>query len=138
MLLPTTLLHHAGSTRGPHHDWLIVDPTTRGRRDAPLWTARVAAPWRDWRALGRFTLTALPPHRRRYLSWQGALTAGRGHVRRVATSHLEPHLWTPRRLVLTLHPPSAPPHRDPDTACPLTLQLDRRDSHWHATVLPDA
>ncbi|MEO1235783.1 MAG: hypothetical protein AAFX76_03225, partial [Planctomycetota bacterium] len=69
MLLPTTLLFHAPGNGSPdlapHHDWLIADPRTLHDPAARLWTARVTPHWRDWSALGRLTLTPLPPHRRR-------------------------------------------------------------------------
>ncbi len=147
MLLPTTLLYHAAPAAvGPHYDWLIVDPATLGQCDGQLWTARVGHPWSDWRTLGRFTLTPLPPHRRRYLSWQGNLSAGRGHVRTAARGHVQPHLWTPHRKILTLHPPPLPPPfpplsppdfppLNPSRTGPLTLELTGRGEHLQATLL---
>lgn len=101
MELPTTLLHHAAPGH-PHHDWLIVDPTTRGGPGARLWTARVGPHWRDWATLGRVELTILPAHRMKYLTWEGPLSDGRGHVRTAGRGHVVAHLWTPRRIELTL------------------------------------
>lgn len=101
MQLSTTLLHHAAPGR-PHYDWLIVDPSTLGQPDARLWTVRVESHWREWAARGRVELTPLPPHRRRYLDWQGTLSGGRGQVRTAGRGVVVPHLWTPHRIELTL------------------------------------
>jgi len=74
---PTVLLRHT-APQGVHHDWLIARPGCDR-----LWTARVQPSSADWARLTSFTLTRLPPHRRLYLTYEGPLTDGRGHVERV-------------------------------------------------------
>ncbi len=102
-LLPTTLLLHEGAGVGPHHDWLVADPARPGDAGALLWAVRVGPHWDDWPAWGLVRMTALAPHRRRYLSWEGGLSGGRGRVRRVGRGTAEVLLWTPRRAELVLH-----------------------------------
>jgi len=103
--LPTVLLHHILPT-GSHYDWLFATP------DDPaglLWAGRVRFPVAHWLRMHRFIITVLPPHRRRYLRYQGRLTPkhgqNRGRVRRVAQGWLIPRLWTPARFVLEIHLP---------------------------------
>ena len=161
MLLPTTLLHHvAPAPRAPHFDWLLVDPAYPLDERAPLCTFRVDRPWEDWLGIGRLTLTPLPPHRRRYLTWQGNLSDHRGHVRQHARALYQPQLWTPHRRLLLLHPPLPPlaPPSPPSFPCPpsrhtstrastdfsstanpprpLQVQLTRHAQHWQATLTP--
>ena len=125
MLVPTTLLRH--ETRGqPHYDWLIVPPTGPFDAAGRLWTARVARHWDDWERLGVFTLTPLPPHRRRYLQWEGPLSDGRGHVFHAGRGRVEPHRWADGRIALTLLRPHS---------TPLGLSLQRLSpGRWRAVV----
>ncbi|MEM8738368.1 MAG: hypothetical protein AAGG38_07825 [Planctomycetota bacterium] len=126
MLLPTTLLRHTpgrGSPPGqdaPHYDWLMVNPRHGGDARAGLWTARVATPWDEWPQRGRVTFTPLPPHRRRYLDWQGTLAGERGWVVRAARGQVQPHRWTDQRIWLTLHTEGQT----------LDLRLERVGTHW--------
>ncbi|MEM7626211.1 MAG: hypothetical protein AAF333_11500 [Planctomycetota bacterium] len=125
MLLPTTLLRHE-TAAGPHYDWLIVPPDGLLDPDGALWTARVDPHWDRWASLGSVRLTALPPHRRRYLRWQGALTGGRGHVFTAGRATAEPHLWAEGRIELTLRRPG---HAG------LGLRLEHvGDTFWRAAV----
>lgn len=126
MRLPTTLLHHDPGLSGapPHHDWLIVDPHTLGDPAATLWTARVDPHWRDWPALERFALTPLPPHRRRYLTYAGPVSEGRGHVHVVGRGHVIARLWTDHRIELALE--------TADTT--INLRLDLTPRRGWATV----
>jgi hypothetical protein len=98
-VVKTTLLLHT-TAEGAHHDWLIEDPSLAGDAERGLWAARVAHPSRAWASLGRFDLIPLPPHRRRYLDYEGPLTDGRGHVRRVDHGTILPLLWAQGRLIL--------------------------------------
>ena len=125
MLLPTTLLRHE-TPAGPHYDWLIVPPDGLHDPAGALWTARVDHHWNDWDQLGRLSLTPLPPHRRRYLNWQGTLTGGRGHVYTAARATLHPRRWTSTRIDLLLYRPEA---------LAIALRLDRISAtHWRAAV----
>ncbi len=96
--LPTVLLEHV-TRAGRHFDWLLADPSDP---PGPLWTARVAHRSAGWALLGAFSLTPLPPHRRRYLTVQGDIGQGRGRVQRVDEGWFEPRLWTVSRRVLSL------------------------------------
>lgn len=106
MELPTTLLRHDAPPNGtpPHYDWLVLDPLAHRDPSLGLWTARVNAHWRDWAQLGKIELTPLPRHRRRYLSWEGTLSGGRGSVHRAAAGLVQVKCWTPGRIELTLQP----------------------------------
>ncbi len=104
LYLPTTLLRHT-ARHGCHYDWLLADPrafTAPDRPDRCLWTARVAIPTRFWRDAGAWRLTPLPPHRKRYLAYQGPLGHGRGSVRTADRGWFVPLLWTDSRMVLAL------------------------------------
>lgn len=100
--LRTVVLRHE-TRAGSHYDWLVEDASASPR--APLWTARAAFPPSQWRALGTLLLTPLPPHRRRYLTYQGAISGGRGAVRRVEAGEVNARLWTASRLVLDVRMP---------------------------------
>jgi len=135
MDLPTTLLRHdapPGDTP-PHYDWLVLDPSARRDPHLGLWTARVSTHWRDWAELGVVEFTPLPRHRRRYLSWEGRLTANRGWVRRAGAGRVEVHLWTPGRIELTLRP--TPPADLAGPANPaLSVSLRPTGRAWRAEV----
>ncbi|NBC10946.1 MAG: hypothetical protein GVY24_04315 [Planctomycetes bacterium] len=102
--LPLALLLHTAS-HGRHYDLLVLDPTAPDDAEHRLWAARLSLPPDRWADHRRLRLTPLPPHRMRYLTYEGPLTRGRGHVRRVDRGHARARLWTPRRIVLdvTLH-----------------------------------
>lgn len=101
LILPTVLLQHV-RREDTHHDWLIAPPPGR-QPHAMLWAARAERPSSHWGECRRFLLTALPPHRRRYLTYQGPISAGRGAVRRVDRGHVIPLRWTQSHLVLDTH-----------------------------------
>ncbi len=96
--VPTALLLHQAPT-GRHYDWLVGTPEYHRDPLAGLWTARVTQPSRCWRGLGGFDLTLLPPHRRRYLDYQGPVSGGRGGVLRVDRGTVVIHLWRENRVV---------------------------------------
>ena len=96
--LPTVLLRHQ-TKAGVHHDWLLADPRDPSGR---LWTARVAPPSRDWPALRSWRLTVLPPHRRRYLTYQGPVASVGGSVRRIDAGTFVPLRWTSRVILIDL------------------------------------
>ena len=124
--LRTAILQHTTPT-GVHHDWLIEDPTLPNPKspDTRLWTARVAPPPQDWVKLRRFGLTAIPPHRRAYLTYQGDISGNRGHVIRRAEGTCFANLWTDQRIELTMH----------TMHLQVSLQLTRQsDAHWLACV----
>ena len=98
--LPTALLLHTTRT-GWHHDWLVSDPSRPGDDEAAmLWTARVGPATWSWRALGGFTLTPIAPHRRVYLGYEGAISRGRGVVRRVDEGQAWVEVWSAERAVV--------------------------------------
>lgn len=145
---PTALLLHTTDS-GSHHDWLIgvplcdpaPPPRAPGPAEAPdqhlegvgeadqrLWTARVGPPSRQWAGLGEFDLIRLPPHRRRYLTYEGQICGGRGSVHRVDEGWVTPLTWTDRRIILDVA------MRD------FTGRLELRflsDPRWRARVLSD-
>jgi hypothetical protein len=96
--LPTVVLAHWRAS-DLHYDWLLAPP---GDPEALLWTARVWRPPRDWSCAGAWGLEVAAPHRRRYLTYQGPLSRGRGSVRRVARGHFAPLLWGASRMELRL------------------------------------
>jgi hypothetical protein len=96
--VPTALLLHRTPT-GCHHDWLVGTPEYRSDPDSGLWTARVGPASRDWRELGHFDMTQLPPHRRAYLDYQGPISDGRGTVVRIDRGSAVIRLWSHDRIV---------------------------------------
>lgn len=96
--VPTVLLLHQTPT-GRHHDWLIGTPKYLCDSGSRLWTARVAPPSRCWRAQGLIDLEVASPHRRAYLDYQGPISAGRGHVRRIDRGSVVIRLWRSDRVV---------------------------------------
>jgi len=97
--LPLALLLHTAS-HGRHDDLLVLDPAAPQDAEHRLWAARLSTPAAACADLRRLRLTPLPRHRLRYLTYQGPLSRGRGHVRRVDHGHALARLWTPRRIVL--------------------------------------
>lgn len=99
-LATVVLFHDAPPAHGgPHHDWLIEDPTAAA--DGPLWAARVVRRPEEW--LGGWDLHVLPPHRRHYLSFEGPVSGGRGSVRRVDAGQVTPLEWSEGRKVLDVN-----------------------------------
>ncbi|MBX2852620.1 MAG: hypothetical protein KTR15_12850 [Phycisphaeraceae bacterium] len=125
--LRTAILEHT-TADGVHHDWLIEDPTRPDPKapDARLWTARVAPPPQDWPQRRRLELTAITPHRRNYLTYQGPVPGNRGRVRRLASGTCDAKLWTAHRIVLAMKTESIQ----------IELQLVRQSADlWLAPVL---
>lgn len=147
LALPTAILRHQ-TTTGSHHDWLLADPALAWHSggagayvtqavgptgvagavvegEADLWAARCDPPPSAWRAVGSWLLTPLPPHRRRYLWYQGPLTAGRGAVTRVDRGHALPLQWSASRALLRVNL----------TGFTGTIELTRLSpTRWHAAV----
>ncbi len=90
------ILEHT-TDAGVHHDLLIEDPALAAEAepaDDPgdaltLWAVRIDPPPGAWLARQPLLLTPLPPHRARYLTYEGPLTAGRGSVRHLADGYAE-------------------------------------------------
>lgn len=99
--LPTVLLHHE-TPLGNHYDWLWPHPSEKF--NASLWAARTVVASSDWAKVRVWTLWRIPPHRRCYLTYQGAVApkAGqqRGHVHQVDKGWLIPRIWTDDRIVV--------------------------------------
>lgn len=124
--LRTAILQHT-TAAGVHHDWLIEDPRLPDPKaqNARLWTARVAPPPQDWPKLKRFELTAIAPHRRHYLTYQGEVPGNRGRVRRLASGTCFAKLWSDQRIVLTMRTYSVT----------LEIQMQRQsDERWSALL----
>lgn len=100
--LPTVILHHV-TPQGSHYDWLMTYPYSFPQSAPGLWTARIDHPPTHWRIGQRLTLTPLPDHRPHYLHYQGPISGGRGHVRRVAQGEYTARLWTAHRRLLDIH-----------------------------------
>lgn len=108
--LQIVILHHT-TGQGSHYDWLMEEPPsskqtskqTSADSQSLLWAARVDQPPWLWRGDRKQTLTPLVPHRRRYLHYQGPISAGRGSVKRVARGLFHPICWTPGLLRLQIH-----------------------------------
>lgn len=96
--LQTVILEHT-TLDGRHFDWLFEHPSDPL---GALWAARVAWPSELWVPGTRWLLTALPGHRRRYLSYQGPLAGGRGQVRRIDSGYVLPIIWRSTRRVVDL------------------------------------
>lgn len=93
------LLHHT-LTGGSHYDWLLEHPTTPP--GGLLEAVRLPQPADRWLAVGTMLAVALPPHRRRYLRFQGSLSGRRGRVLRIDRGRCQPLLWTDHRRLLTV------------------------------------
>ena len=94
--LPVVLIRHE-TRHGSHFDWLLGDP--RCPKGA-LWAARVRAPSSCWGGVWR--LQRIAPHRRRYLTYEGLLTDGRGQVRGIDRGWFVPLLWTDDKMIIDL------------------------------------
>ena len=108
LVLPMVLLQHHTPT-GTHHDWLLAQPQDP---KGLLWAFRCTLPATHWPGTGPLGLERLAPHRRRYLHYQGWLsaqvgadgqTASRGWVRRVDEGWFETLLWSADHMLLRLH-----------------------------------
>ncbi len=96
--LLTTVSHHRNSPEGDHHDWLFEDPAGSGQ----LVCFRVDRPPGQWGQAGRMDLEALALHRSKYLSYQGPLGGGRGHVQPVDRGHVEVIDWQDDQATLAV------------------------------------
>jgi len=94
--LPVVLLRHE-TRQGSHFDWLLGDPRCP---QGALWAVRVRVPSGCWG--GVWGLQRIAPHRRRYLTYAGPLTDGRGQVYRVDRGWFVPLLWTDQKKVIDL------------------------------------
>ena len=77
------ILHHTGwisGERGDHWDWMLEPAGTDN--DGLLTFAATADPRTGWLDA---IVESLPRHRSEYLRYQGPVSGGRGHVKRVAT-----------------------------------------------------
>ena len=99
--LPTVLLEHRTADT-MHHDWLLADPRLADQPDARLFTARLEPHSRAWAARGSWMLEQIKPHRRLYLTYQGPLSGGRGHVRQVDAGWFSPLHWCDEHMVIQL------------------------------------
>jgi hypothetical protein len=88
----TVLLRHQ-CPAGDHYDWMIEDPRAEAGRGMLL-TWRTAQPTSRWSELGRLELEPIATHRRDYLTFEGALTGGRGQVRRIDEGFVTGIEWT--------------------------------------------
>lgn len=95
--LQLVVLEHV--RRGDRHFDLLIEPPTPGRER--LWAARWHGPWPPVRGVAA-ALTPLPPHRRRYLRFQGDLGGGRGVVRRIDAGEATAALWARGRIELAV------------------------------------
>jgi len=106
-VMPMVVLRHI-TQLGTHYDWMIADPDVRTQptsggmvRPAPtgdaavLWTLRLQQPPSHWGVPSVLQAETIFHHRQRYLTFQGPLTAGRGHVLRVARGTFAITRWTP-------------------------------------------
>lgn len=106
--LATVLLKHENPPAPDvdHFDWMLTNP------DDPhglLWTGRVMTPVEQWNRLDGFEFLEIHPHRRLYLSYEGAIAPSpdqphlaRGSVRRIACGSFSPLLWQQERRRLEL------------------------------------
>jgi len=97
------LLHE--TPLGRHYDWLMEDGSAFPPGEVRLWAGRVALPSWQWaEAAGQWIrLQSLPAHRRRYLTFAGPLSDGRGWVRPVDSGYVIPRQWTGHKINLELH-----------------------------------
>ena len=91
--LRSVLLLHT-RRQDTHVDWLLENPhDPRG----PLIAYRLPATLRHGLREGAWTITPLPPHRRRYLTYQGPIAEGRGWVVQLAGSDGTATSWRDSR-----------------------------------------
>lgn len=99
--LRTVLLYH-DAAGGSHFDWLLDTPSAWRNPRSKLWTARTQTPTGDWANAGTWDLSRIADHRRRYLTYQGALGAARGRVDRIDEGWFVPQLWDCNQMILDL------------------------------------
>lgn len=87
---PCVILKHH-DPRGSHFDWLMPMPTNP---DGLLWASRIRVSPRHFASVGRFEVHRLPDHRRVYMSYQGGIDGGRGHVVRIDRGRFIARQWT--------------------------------------------
>jgi len=121
---PTVLLVHR-RCGDRHHDWLLADPAVP---EGPLWAGRVRPASHQWASLRGWYVQQIAAHRRRYLTYEGPLSGGRGTVRRVDEGTFAVRCWQPDRILIEL----ALRH------CRALVLLRRvRDRRWWAKVVPE-
>lgn len=88
----------------PAHFDFLVDPPEPfpGAQAGRLWAARMNLAPADWAKFGTFTLMAIAPHRRDYLTYEGPLSGGRGEVKRVDAGEARAARWTADAIELDL------------------------------------
>ncbi len=123
------MLEHA-QRGGLHYDWLLEDPRDPA---GPLVAFRVAVPWEHWARTGAIMLTALPPHRRRYLDYQGPLSGARGSVRRVGRGLAGVRRWECGHAALELRLAAPRAH-----ALGTISMSPIRPGHWRGKILTTA
>jgi len=123
------ILEH--TRRGDRHFDVLIEPPATMRRqtggtspEPRLWAARLAGPWPFSPGRRAVTLTALPPHRWRYLDYEGSVSGGRGAVRCVGRGLARPRLWVPFRLDVELS------GRRGGRQWALRLMVERRGQRW--------
>lgn len=78
------LLLHELSDGASHYDWLVApDDDPEGLLIAFRVQERI-----DLSVVARFEAERMADHRRRYLTWEGELSGGRGRVTRLASGNL--------------------------------------------------
>jgi hypothetical protein len=123
--LPTVLLRHDLADGSHHFDWLMAMPSDP---EGPLWGGRVALPSDQWTAVMQWDLEVLPPHRRRFLQYEGPLSDHRGTVTRIDEGSVVVRQWSDQRIILDL----AMKH------CQGRVEIIHVDAaHWRARLLPD-
>lgn len=90
------LLLHELPDGTSHYDWMI-----ERCEQGPLVAFRVGERI-DVRTCFEWTAQRLPDHRRAYLDYEGEVSGGRGHVRRVASGKCEIHTLDDDLFVLML------------------------------------
>lgn len=93
------VLRHEGNVDGPHWDLLVE--AERGALRLPTWRLP------RWGDPGEEAVTLeamrLPDHRRAYLTYEGEVSGGRGHVRRVAEGSVTVEAWGKDAMRVILH-----------------------------------
>lgn len=93
----TVQLLHTLPDGSSHIDWMLDPAPTGGvmmsdeqpggddQREPRLLTWRLEKPLHDLEPGQQLTAERISDHRRRYLTWEGPTSGGRGHVRQIAT-----------------------------------------------------
>lgn len=97
--LPTVLLRHDTPDGLHHFDWMLADVDDP---QGPLWTARTSIPSDHWLKASVWPIELLAPHRRHYLTYEGAISGGRGNVTRIDEGTFDAIEWTTTRKIIDL------------------------------------